>query len=96
MTRKLSWSGLAMVGALVAGCGNDVCQQAVNKLNECRAQCTSCTTKDPISFSGECSDQAASPSGGTFPMLTRSRLYNECSVGRTTCTCTIPVGYPFD
>jgi hypothetical protein len=96
MTRNLIWSSLVIIGALCAGCGNDVCQQAVTKYNDCLASCTTCTNKQPISFSGECSDKAQTSSGGTIPMLSRSRLYNECAVGRTTCTCTIPVGYPFD
>jgi hypothetical protein len=81
--------GLLCFG-LVAACGEDenVCQQALNKINECRAALNPPVNK--MSFPSTCSDDVMmTGSAGPVPVALKSwsEKYLECEIDTVTCQC---------
>ncbi len=79
----------ALAGALV-GCDSDnVCEQAITKINACRtATAPDAGLTEPLmKFAGDCNDAVLIGSGEAISFKSWSDRYVPCAIDPATCLC---------
>jgi hypothetical protein len=79
--------GLLALAALFAGCGEDVCQQAVAKIRDCAAGKPALEDMSRLEFRGACNNEAQIAAGKTVAFKSWSERYLDCAIDEATCQC---------